>query len=178
MEQVALNNVQLDCLARDDPQLKPYFYGSVACDRLPKKPDKKAPRAYIVNTDPHDQPGQHWLALWTYQNVYEVMDSYAIPLERYEQATPLREWIVRHWKYMLANGKSLQAVNSKSCDDFALLYMKAKVRGSTLQKLLNGFSDHDYVSNDHKAGQRVEQLICNELVWHKVSRSPYHQGCC
>jgi len=87
MEQVALNNVQLDCLARDDPQLKPYFYGSVACYRLPKKPDKKAPRAYIVNTDPHDQPGQHWLALWTYQNVYEVMDSYAIPLERYEQAT-------------------------------------------------------------------------------------------
>ena len=41
MEQVALNNVQLDYLARDDPQLKPYFYGTVACDRLPKTPDKK-----------------------------------------------------------------------------------------------------------------------------------------
>jgi len=34
MEQVALNNVQLDYLARDDPQLKLYFYGTVACDRL------------------------------------------------------------------------------------------------------------------------------------------------
>ena len=52
MEQVALNNVQLDYLARDDPQLKPYFYGTVACDRLPK-----TPQGYIVNTD---QPGQHW----------------------------------------------------------------------------------------------------------------------
>ena len=67
MEQVALNNVLLDSVAQHDPQLKLYFYGTVACDRLPKKHDKKTPRAYIVNTDPHDQP-----------------------FKRYEQATPLR----------------------------------------------------------------------------------------
>ena len=54
MEQVALNNVQLDYLARDDPQLKPVFYGTVACDRLPKTPRKNTPQGYIVNTDPHD----------------------------------------------------------------------------------------------------------------------------
>ena len=96
MEQVALNNVQLDYLARDDPVLKPYFYGTVACDRLPKKPLKTRPQAYIVNTDPHDQPGEHWLALWTQGNVCEVMDSYALPLEKYEQDTPFREWIVQH----------------------------------------------------------------------------------
>ena len=59
MEQVTLNNVQLDYLARDDVQLKPYFYGTVACDRLPKTPLKKTAQGYIVNTDPHDQPGQH-----------------------------------------------------------------------------------------------------------------------
>ena len=46
MEQVALNNVQLDYLAQDNPQLKLYFYGTVACDRFPKTPDKKTPRAY------------------------------------------------------------------------------------------------------------------------------------
>ena len=65
MEHVALNNVQLDYLARDDPQLKPVFYGTVACDRLPKSPVKTTSQGYIVNTDPHDQPGQHWLAVWT-----------------------------------------------------------------------------------------------------------------
>ena len=87
--------MQLDYLAQDDPQLKPYFYGTVACERLHKKPDKKTPRANIVNTDPHDRPVQHLLALWTYQNVCEVMDSYVLPLERYEQATSFRDWIVR-----------------------------------------------------------------------------------
>jgi len=179
MEQVALNNVQLDNVARDDAQLKPYFYGTVACDRLPKTPLKKTPQGYIVNTDPHDQPGQHWLALWTHRNVCEVLDSYALPLERYEQATPLREWIVKHWKYVVTNGKSLQAIHSKSCEDYALLYLKAKARGCTLQDFLNDFSDYDYVSNDHKVGQRVKQLIVSqEPVWHKVCQSPYHQRCC
>ena len=117
MEQVALNNVQLDYLARDDPQLKPVFYGTVACDRLPKTPHKKTPQGYIVNTDPHDQPGQHWLAVWTDQNGVKCWTVMRCPLERYEQATPLRDWLVRHWKYLVTNGKSLQAIHSKSCGD-------------------------------------------------------------
>ncbi|KAJ7371896.1 hypothetical protein OS493_021993 [Desmophyllum pertusum] len=57
MEQVALNNVQLDYLAREDEALKPYFHGTVACDRLPKKPSRN-PCGYIVNTDTHDKPGR------------------------------------------------------------------------------------------------------------------------
>ena len=35
MEQVALNNVRLVYLVWDDPQLKRYFYGTEACNRLP-----------------------------------------------------------------------------------------------------------------------------------------------
>ena len=123
---MALNNVQLDYLARDDPQLKPVFYWTVACDRLPKSPVKTKPQGYIVNTDPHDQPGQHWLAVWTDGNVCEVMDSYALPLEQYVQAAPLRTWMLKHGKYVVTNGKSLQAIYSKSCGDYALLYLKAK----------------------------------------------------
>ena len=38
VKQVVLNNVQLEYLAMEVPMLKPYFYGVVACDRLPKKP--------------------------------------------------------------------------------------------------------------------------------------------
>jgi len=43
MEKVSLNNVQLDVLARSQPSLKPYFYVTVPCDRLPEKPNKKGP---------------------------------------------------------------------------------------------------------------------------------------
>jgi len=175
---VALNNVQLDYLARDDPQLKRSFYGTVACDRLPKSPVKTTPQGYIVNTHPHDQPGQHWLAVWTDGNVCEVLDSYALPLETYQQATPLRDWIVKHWKYVVTNNKSLQAIYSKSCGDYALLYLKAKARGRILQDFLNDFSDHDYVRNDHQASQRLQQLIVvQEARWYHICCTPYHQCC-
>jgi len=59
MEHVALNNVKLDYLAKEDPQLKPLFYGVVACDSLPENSLKSRPQGYIVNTDPHDKPGEH-----------------------------------------------------------------------------------------------------------------------
>ena len=175
MEQVALNNVQLEYLARYDPALKPYFYGVVACDRLPKKPTRRT-CGYIVNTDPHDTPGKHWLGIWTKGDVCEVMDSFALPLEYY-QAEPLNEWIVKHWKYIVTNTRSLQAMNSESCGHYALMYLKERANGQTLQEFLNQFSKHDYVANDHKVGQVLKRLICNEIAWNKVCKSPYHQRC-
>ena len=107
------------------------------CDRLPKRPNR-SPRSYIVNTDPHDQPGQHWLGLWTYNNVCEVMDSYALPLESYEEQ-PLIDWIEKYWKYVMTNGKSLQAVQDQSCGHYALIYLKEKARGRSLQDFLTYF---------------------------------------
>ena len=65
MEKVALNNLQLDHLARAHPTLCCVFYGTVPCDRLPSTLRQEGPTACIVNTDAHDKPGMHWIALWT-----------------------------------------------------------------------------------------------------------------
>ena len=123
MERVALNNVQLDVLAQSQLTLKPHFYKTVPCDCLPNPPDKKGPVAYIVNTDPQGMPGHHWLALWTYNNVCEVLDSYALPLEMYKTTDPLQKWLNKHWKYVVENGKSLQSIYSQSCGDYALFFL-------------------------------------------------------
>jgi len=86
---------------------------------------------------------------------------------------------VKHWKYVVTNGKSLQAIPSKSCGGYALLYLKAKARGRTFQEFLNDFSHHDYVSNDHQVGQRIQQLIVGqETQWYQVCCRSYHQRCC
>jgi len=117
--------------------------------------------------------------VWTEGNVCEVLDSYALPMDTYVQAAPLRDWIVQHWKYVVTNGNSLQAISRKSCGNYALLYLKAKAHGRTLQEFSNEFSDHDYVSNDHQAGQRLQQLIVGqEARWYQVCCHPYHQCNC
>ena len=123
----------------------------MACERLPKKPTH-TPCGYIVNTDPQDKPGKHWLGIWKKGDVCEVMESFALPLEYY-QVEPLNEWIVIHWKYVVTNTMSLQAVNSKSCGHYALMYLEEKTNGQTLQEFLNQFSKHDYVANEHKVVQ-------------------------
>ena len=63
MEKVALNNLQLDHLVRNHPKLSDVFYGMVPCDRLPRTLPKEGPTVCIVNTDPHDEPGKHWIAI-------------------------------------------------------------------------------------------------------------------
>ena len=134
MEFVALTDQQLSYLARQDPGLKRVFYGTVPCDGSPKSPITNKPRAYIVNTDPHDQPGQHWIALWTENNMCEVMDSYALNWDVYPQAKPLKDWVLNHWKYVVTNGKSLQGLHSEECGHYALLYLIMKAKGQTLPR--------------------------------------------
>ena len=95
MEAVALSTSQLNQLVQADPPLRFLFYGTLACDEMPKRPPKSKPQAYIVNTDRKGKPGQHWLALWTEGSVCEIMDSFALPLEHY-QATLLERWIRTH----------------------------------------------------------------------------------
>ena len=130
MESVALSNVQLDYLARDDPLLKAYFPGVFPCDGLPdKNKDKKyrgRQNAYIVNTDKKGRPGKHWIALWTRDDLCEVMDSYALPICVYS-AKPLEDWL-QHYPYVVSNEQSLQNVNSKSCGHYALMFLKARAR--------------------------------------------------
>ena len=55
------------------------FYGVFPADDLPKPASKITKSAYFVNTDPKGEPGQHWLAIWTENNVCEVFDSYVYP---------------------------------------------------------------------------------------------------
>lgn len=176
MEKVALNNVQLDHLAKADPMLKPFFFGTVPCDQLPSKPCKDKPRGYIVNTDPAELPGRHWIALWTEGNMCEVMDSYALPLDVYQTTAPLQAWLKTHWKDVIRNGQSLQSLFSQSCGDYALMYLKAKARQQSMQAFVNQFSKHNYVGNDHLVGQMLKCAIACELKWPHVCKQPHKQS--
>ena len=174
MEKVALNNLQLDYLAGTHPRLSQVFYGTVPCDRLPRTLPQEGPTAYIVNTDPHDEPGRHWIAIWTEGNVSEIMDSYGLSLEVYGTTDPIVEWLNRHSKYQLHNRQSLQSLFSQSCGDYALMYLIDRAEGRSMQQFLNRFKKNDYVNNDRKVGQMMKRLIVDDVMWHKICKKP----CC
>ena len=154
---------------RHDPRLEPYFYGTVPSDKLPRHHQKDRSVRYIVNTDPHDQPGRHWIALWTtLENMCEIFDSYALPLQVHEITQLLIDWI---------NTPSLY---SQSCGDYALMYLRHRARGKDMRKFLKLFSRHDFVANDHKVGQLLKKLIEKEISqeeWCMTSGKDSHQTC-
>ena len=146
-------------MARHDARLPPFFAGVFASDRLPWPPVRDRPQGYIVNTDPHDRPGKHWLAVWTdNQEECEIMDSQGLPLETYD-SFPLEQWISRHWPYVKTNRQSLQAVTSWTCGHYALMYLCQKSQKKTHSDFLSLFNCHYYVQNDH----RVSRWFQNQL---------------
>lgn len=177
MEGVALINVQLDMLAENDKDLKNFYCGAVACDKLPNNPHTNSPRAYIVNTDPYGKPGQHWIALWTKGNKCEVMDSYGVPLDVYGTTEPLQSWLHKKWKYVIYNGQTLQALNSQSCGHYVLMYLVAKSRGYNLQDFIKLFSKTDFVKNDYVVGQWLKAKVECMTNWNEVCKRKYEQCC-
>ena len=93
MKYVWLTTGQLNAIADSDTQLRKYFVRAFACDELAETPERFKPRAYVVDTDPADKPGQHWISVWTENNSCELLDSYALPLSTYEFIAPFLVWL-------------------------------------------------------------------------------------
>ena len=159
MEFVALSNVVLERLAKNDKELKRVFHGVFPADQLPKPPSKILRSAYIVNTDPIDEPGQHWLATWTENNICEVFDSYGLPLSTYKNADLQAWW--SQWKCLVRSDQTIQALDSQTCGHYALFFLKAKAQGASFQDFLAQWSQN-YVLNDARVAQQLFRLIQNK----------------
>ena len=175
MEFVVLSDTVLRFLARDDPELKRVFWDLVPSDGLPQPPSTTTRTTCIVNMDPRGEPGKHWLAVWTDPGRgCEVFDSYGLPLLTYP--TPgMHKWLAQ-WPTVYRSGVTLQALQSQTCGHYALLFLKARVRGVSFEEFLADFSPHDLVANDMKVVQRIRSLIKEELS--EVDNAvPDRQGC-
>ena len=63
-------------ILKNDSFTKTVFTDVLPSDRLPHEIRKK-PRGYILNTDPSDKPGSHWVAMYlTEDGKGEFWDSY------------------------------------------------------------------------------------------------------
>jgi hypothetical protein len=56
-----MNSLQIMNILKNDPFTKTAFTDVLPSNRLPRE-IRKRPRGYILNTDPSDKPGSHWVA--------------------------------------------------------------------------------------------------------------------
>lgn len=92
----------------------------------------------IVNTNPEGEPSTHWFAMWMESDTCEVFDSYSLPLEVYG-VDDVMDWMDEHWPNAVRCNKTLQALNSRACGHYAILYLKAKVQGKSMERSSTSF---------------------------------------
>ena len=73
----------------------------------------------------------------------------------------LHQWWSQ-WKYLTLSDITLQAMDSQTCDHYALFFLKARAQGQTYQKFLGRWSSDNLVLNDHKVVEDLKRVIKRE----------------
>ena len=136
-----------DILKRDR-FTRPYFRGVFACNQLPKQ-HLPRPSVLVVNTDPSDKPGQHWVGIYIDQNgVGEYFDSYGQP----PKVLQITRFLQKNTKHCIYNARHLQGPFSTVCGQYVIFFHWHRCRDLSMTKITQLFSsdteDNDFNVND------------------------------
>ena len=130
---------QLTSILQLDTVAKKIFRGVYAMDRLPTRSQTSA--AYVINTDNHDEPGSHWIAVFCDKfGRVEYMDSYGLaPLDE-----RCRNFLGSDFTY---NILALQRPLSSACGFYCVYYILHRARGISADSILKLLfrTDSDYI---------------------------------
>ena len=132
-----MNSNQIRKILWSDIEAKNVFRGVFAVDQLPRELQVGA---YIINTDEHYKPGQHWVAVYYDGTIKEYFDSYGLPpLDR-----RILEFLGPKFVY---NNIPLQKTLSNACGYYCVYYILRRSRAADMEKivrLLERTKDSDY----------------------------------
>lgn len=120
--------------ALKDPKVARYFQGVYPVDMLPYSLMPR-PSSIIVNLDPHNEPGSHWVAIHFPKNEYRFalfFDSYGRPpldprILAFLTRNSRNKWFNNPYRY--------QDELSSVCGWYALLFLKLVHRNYTFDQI-------------------------------------------
>ena len=124
-------------------------------DLLPKTKPSNV-RAYIINTDSSNQPGEHWIGLYYYENSKEAyyFDSYGLP-PYHEEILEFLKKTSNKWTF---NNQQVQDWFSETCGLYCVFTLDALAKGYDIQQYLqHHFYKTNYFKNDVKVRTWFEQ---------------------
>ena len=136
------------------PKCRGQFLGVFPCDRLPRVLPNRRPLFIVANTDPHDKPGEHWIAMYFGRNAKgEYFDSLGQP-------APLifKRYLNRYCKSWKTVGRQLQSAISFYCGHYVVYYCLYRSIGYGMNAISRVFSN-DTALND----AFVHSLVCGNF---------------
>ena len=142
-----MDSNQIRSVMKSDRLGRVFFRGVYAADHAKALEVTEFPSGYIINTDPSDKPGTHWVCLYVWgtpsNTIGEFFCSYGEPPQTYN----FKSWIestVTSWTY---NKKRLQADSSSVCGHYCLFYLLHRFRNIPLISIQDMFT-RDFSLND------------------------------
>ena len=87
-----------------------------------------------------------------------IFHSYGLPLKWYKPSDVV-EWVFENFETINSNAVTLQEIESQSCGQYALMYLKMKARGKSMHDFISLFKKSDFMYNDHLVGEMVKLLL-------------------
>jgi hypothetical protein len=126
-------------------------HSSVApSDRLPTVCSK--PYVLVVNTDPSDKPGTHWVAIFiNTDGTAEYFDSYGFK----PNVSTISKFLQR-FKHCRYNKKRIQGLFSSVCGHYCIYFVLHRWNQVPMEEILNRFSE-DCEENDSMITEWVNE---------------------
>ena len=106
-----------------------HHVGVFAANELPVHVE--LPAALIVNTDPKDSPGKHWVAIYIDSNSRgEFFDSYGKPPHVHNHL----RFLENNSKFYTYNTHQIQSYGSVYCGHYCFLYLFHRASGKPMHK--------------------------------------------
>ena len=106
------------------------FDGVYSCDDLPQR----NPRLLVANTDPSDEPGEHWIAISMDENGNgKYFDSFGRP-----PPTSFECYLDRHCTSWTHKATQYQSATSEVCRQYCVVWCVLNSRQVDLRGLLSG----------------------------------------
>lgn len=192
---------QIETILGLDSATKHITHGVYAMDRLPLQPPVDTATttagAYVINTDDHDMPGSHWVAVYTEQQqrsarqqyhynamdddddddyvlqhqpesiAIDYMDSYGRP----PMDKRLLKFLGSNYDY---NSVALQLPLSNACGFYCLYFLLHRARGHCATSIIETLAgvDSDFVVKEYLYSRYKPIFIWNKLESSSRRSSP------
>ena len=130
-----MNTTQLQRVLDEDPRTSTVFQGVFPQNHRPPHPHP--PVGYILNTDPCDRPGEHWVAVFfDREGQGEYFDSYGYP----PLSPVITRWLTETTRRWTWNTQPLQSDTTAVCGHYCLFYAAHRARDVPMSQIVAMFT--------------------------------------
>jgi hypothetical protein len=145
-----MNTAQIKSALQTHPITRPIFRGVFASDGLPTAL-ASLPGAFVINTDPSNMPGMHWVAVFSdKEDEIEIFDSFGKDFSFYG-LKPLSRRVIKQTE-------QLQSSDSTVCGQYCLFFLLRRASGETYKQIIQLFTENK-VSNDKMVCQYINHFF-------------------